>query len=267
MVNTHAVHNFWRHRDLLWQMVGNDLRGRYVGSLLGLFWNVVHPLVQIVIYTVVFSQIMQARLGGVASPHAFSIYLCAGLLPWGSFAEIVNRCTGVFWENANLVKKIAFPKTLLHAYVIAVSAVNLSVLVLLFVIFLWIVDAMPPVMALAFWGVFLGVQMLFAVGLGLLTSVLNVFFRDVAQLTSIFLQLWFWLTPVVYTVNVLPPWAATVTQYNVMTHFIQVHQALVLRGELPSMAESVGLMLTAGVTFAVGVGCFRLLRRRIPDEL
>jgi lipopolysaccharide transport system permease protein len=267
IVNKTALLNFWRHRDLLWQMVGNDLRGRYVGSLLGLFWSVIHPLVQIAIYTVVFSQLMQARLSGTASPYAFSIYLCAGLLPWGSFAEIVNRCTGVFWENANLVKKIAFPKTLLHAYVVAVSATNLGILVLLFIVFLWIVDALPPVMALASWGVFLGVQMLFAVGLGLLTSVLNVFFRDVAQLTSLFLQLWFWLTPIVYTVDVLPPWAAAIARYNVMTHFIQVHQALVLRGEPPSMEESVSLMLTAVVMFAVGVGCFRLLRRRIPDEL
>jgi lipopolysaccharide transport system permease protein len=263
----YALHNFLRHRDLLWQMVGNDLRGRYVGSLLGLFWNVIHPLIQIGIYTLVFSQLMGARLGNIASPYGFSIYLCAGLLPWGAFAEVVNRCTGVFWENANLVKKIAFPKVLLHAYVVAASATNLAIIVAVFLVFLWLVDAVPPLIPLLVWGLFLLLQLLFAMGIGFCTSVLNVFFRDVAQITAVFLQIWFWLTPIVYVSSVLPPSASDWLQYNIMARFASVHQALVLRGELPSLAETLLLSLTTLLTLLVGIGCFRLLRRRIPDEL
>jgi lipopolysaccharide transport system permease protein len=262
-----ALQNFLRHRDLLWQMVGNDLRGRYVGSLLGLFWNVVHPLVQISIYTLVFSRIMGARLPGETSPFAFSIYLCAGLLPWGVFAEIINRCTGVFWENANLVKKIAFPKVLLHTYIVTAGVTNLAIIVAVFLVFLWAVGALPPLVPLLVWGLFLLLQMLFAMGIGFFTSVLNVFFRDVAQLTAVFLQIWFWLTPIVYVANVLPPAAAELLRYNVMYHFTSVHQALVLRGQLPTLAEGLFLLEISLVTLFLGLVCFRSLRRRIPDEL
>ena len=264
-----ALRNVVNHRDLLWQMVGNDLRGRYVGSLLGLFWNVIHPLIQILIYTVVFSQLMGARLGGeyASSPYAFSIYLCAGLLPWGVFVEIINRSTGVFWENANLVKKIAFPKTLLYAYVVGASATNLVIIVAVFLVFLWFVNALPPLVILLVWGAFLLLQVLFATGIGLFTSVLNVFFRDTAQLTAIALQIWFWLTPIVYVPSVLPPWAVDLLPLNIMARFTSIHQALVLRGELPSIGESLFLAQITLGTLVVGVLCFRALRRRIPDEL
>ncbi len=264
-----ALRNVVNHRDLLWQMVGNDLKGRYVGSFLGLFWNIIHPLIQILIYTVVFSQIMGARLGesSSSSPYAFSIYLCAGLLPWGVFAEIINRSTGVFWENANLVKKVAFPKTLLYAYVIAASVTNLFIIVAVFLVFLWLVNALPPFVLLLAWGAFLLLQVLFAAGIGLFTSVLNVFFRDVAQLTAIFLQIWFWLTPIVYVPNVLPAWAREILPLNIMSRFTSIHQALILRGELPPMVESLFLAQITLGTLVVGMLCFRALRRRIPDEL
>ena len=264
-----VLRNVVNHRDLLWQMVGNDLRGRYVGSFLGLFWNVIHPLIQILIYTVVFSKIMGARLGEgySSSPYAFSIYLCAGLLPWGVFAEIINRCTGVFWENAHLVKKIAFPKALLYAYIVAASVTNLIIIVTVFLVFLWLVNALPSLVALLVWGVFLLLQVLFATGIGLFTSVLNVFFRDIAQLIAIALQIWFWFTPIVYVPSVLPPWAANVLPLNIMARFTSIHQALVLRSEFPSVTESLFLAQITLGTLVLGMLCFRALRRRIPDEL
>lgn len=263
----HAFHNFLRHRDLLWQMVGNDLRGRYVGSFLGLFWNVIHPLVQIGIYTLIFSQLMGARLAGTTSPYSYSIYLCAGLLPWTVFVEIIHRCTGVFWENANLVKKIAFPKVLLHSYVVAAGALNLAIIVAVFLVFLWVIEALPPALPLLVWGGFLLLQLLFAMGIGFFTSVLNVFFRDTAQLTSVLLQLWFWLTPIVYVVEVVPPAAVEWLRYNILYHFVTVHHTLVLHGQLPTLEESLFLLFVSLATLLLGLLCFRSLRRRIPDEL
>jgi lipopolysaccharide transport system permease protein len=264
---THALHNFLRHRDLLWQMVGNDLRGRYVGSLLGLFWNVIHPLVQIGIYTVIFSQVMSARLAGNTSPFAFSIYLCAGLLPWTVFAEIVNRCTGVFLDNANLVKKIAFPKVLLHTYIVVAGAVNLAIMVGVFLVFLWAIDAVPGFVPLLVWTVFLVLQLVFAMGIGFVTSVLNVFFRDVAQLTAVLLQIWFWLTPIVYVPAIVPPAAAELFRYNIMFHFTTIHHQLVLQDRLPAVSDGLFLAGVSLGSLAIGLACFRSLRRRIPDEL
>lgn len=264
---TLALKNFLRHRDLLWQMVGNDLRGRHVGSLLGLFWNIIHPLVQIGIYTVVFSQLMSARLGGNNSPYAFSIHLCAGLLPWTAFTEVINRCTGVFWQNANLVKKIAFPKILLHMYVVVAAAINLAITVAVFLIFLSCVGALPAFGLLLTWVPFLLLQLLFAMGIGFITSVLNVFFRDVTQLIAVFLQIWFWLTPIVYVAEVLPPSVKELLPYNVMYRFTSVHQTLILRGALPALGEGLFLLAISLGTLLLGLAYFRSLRRQIPDEL
>ena len=144
---------------------------------------------------------------------------------------------------------------------------NLFIIVAVFLVFLWLVNALPPFVLLLAWGAFLLLQVLFAAGIGLFTSVLNVFFRDVAQLTAIFLQIWFWLTPIVYVPNVLPAWAREILPLNIMSHFTSIHQALILHGELPSMVESLFLAQITLGTLVVGMLCFRALRRRIPDEL
>jgi lipopolysaccharide transport system permease protein len=231
------------------------------------FWNILHPLVQIAIYTLIFSQVMGARLGGSASPFAFSIYLCAGLLPWVVFAEVINRCTSVFWDNANVVKKIAFPKILLHTYIFVAGAVNLAILVSLFLIFLAYFQELPTLQAILVWGGMLALQLVFALGIGLLTSVLNVFFRDMAQIVGVLLQFWFWLTPIVYVPDILPAAFRGLLAYNLAARFTQIHQGLILHGRLPRLEEWVFLGLSAGVTLSLGLVCFWTLRRRIPDEL
>ena len=123
---TWFVRSLMRHWDLLSQMVATDLRGRYVGSALGLFWSVIHPLVMIVIYTIVFARVMGTRLQGSGDPYAYGVYLCSGLFPWIAFQEIVTRSTTLFPDNANLVRKVAFPKIILYGFVALSTAVNLG---------------------------------------------------------------------------------------------------------------------------------------------
>src|SRR5207245_4791252 len=112
-----ALRSLALHWDLLWQMVTTDLRGRYVGSSLGLFWTVIHPLVLILIYTVVFARVMGARLPGSPDAYGYGIYLCSALLPWLAFQEVVVRSTTIFPDHANLVRKVAFPKVILYGFI------------------------------------------------------------------------------------------------------------------------------------------------------
>ena len=263
----YSFQNVIRYRDLLWQLVSTDLHGRYVGSFLGVFWNVLHPLILILIYTLVFSKVMGARLGGEASPFSFSIYLCAGLLPWGVFAETINRCTSVFWDHANLVKKIAFPTILLHAYIVVAGAINLSIQVVLFLMFVWWFHELPPLAAVLMWAGLMVLQLGFAVGIGLLTSVIDVFFRDLSEVVKVFLQMWFWLTPIVYSPSILPSWVMELMQYNIVARFSHAHQSLVLHGTFPSLQEYVVLGASTLGVVLLGSVCFRSLRRQIPDEL
>ena len=254
-------------REILWQMVASDLRGRYAGSLLGLFWSFIHPLVMVGIYTLVFSRIIGARLGMGDNPYAFSIYLCAGLLPWHGFSEVIQRSTGVFLEHAHLVKKVAFPRALLHLQVLIGAAINTGLVIVIFVAILAAAGQIVSPVALAGWFALVLVQLLLAAGLGLIASVLNVFFRDVAQLAGIVVQIWFWLTPIVYVIDVIPGPARWMMRFNVLYHFSRIHQQLLLDGAPPPASAVAALVGVAAMSLLAGWGCYRLLRHRIADEL
>src|SRR5690606_2602570 len=130
----------WRFRGLVRAISERDLRARYTGSLLGPLWLILQPLAMILIYTLVFSQVMQARLPGVqATPFAYSLFVCAGLIAWGLFVEIAQRTKNVFLEHANLIKKVHFPKLVLLVPVVVVALFNFAVLSLLFFVFLWLI--------------------------------------------------------------------------------------------------------------------------------
>jgi lipopolysaccharide transport system permease protein len=109
----------WAYRGFIVASAMREFQSKYRNSLLGAAWTVINPLAMIIVYTVIFSQTMRAKLPGVDSTFAYSIYLCAGVLTWGLFAEIVGRGQNVFLENANLLKKLSFPRLCLPVVVVA----------------------------------------------------------------------------------------------------------------------------------------------------
>src|SRR3546814_999156 len=116
----------WSYRGFILGSVKREFQSKYRNSLLGAAWTVLNPLAMILVYTVIFSQIMRAKLPGIDSTFAYSIYLCAGLLTWGLFAEIVGRSQNVFLEHANLLKKLSFPRLCLPVTLVLSSLVNRS---------------------------------------------------------------------------------------------------------------------------------------------
>ena len=193
----------WAYRGFIVGSVMREFQSKYRNSLLGAAWTVINPLAMIIVYTVIFSQIMKAKLPGVDTTFAYSIYLCAGILTWGLFAEIVGRAQNTFLENANLLKKLSFPRLCLPVTVVANAGLNFAIIFGLFSAFLVLSGNFPgwPYLALL---PLLAILVAFAIGLGITLGVLNVFFRDVGQFFGIFLQFWFWLTPIVYPVSILP---------------------------------------------------------------
>jgi len=256
--------------QLYWPLVGHlvsaDLRGRYAGSVFGLAWSVLHPLALIAILTLVFSGVMRARLPASADPYAYSIFLCAGLLPWIAVQEIVTRCTTVFVDRSQLIKQVAFPPAALHLSLLGSAAVNLGVMVVVLLVFLGCVGHRLG-WETVLWPILLASQLLFATGLGLITSVLHVFLRDTAQLVAVGLQLWFWLTPIVYPASIVPERAARLLHFNPLFVFTRAQQELLLTGAWPSGATT---LLLAGLSIgALGAGALLLqaVRHRLPDEL
>jgi lipopolysaccharide transport system permease protein len=255
-----------RHWDLLWQMATTDLRGRYVGSSLGLFWSVIHPLVMIVIYTLVFSRVMGARLVGSADPYAYGLYLCSALFPWLAFQEVVLRSTTLFPDHANLVRKVAFPKVILYGYVALSTAINLLLALALFVLAL-VVTGHTLHATLLLWLPFIALQLAFGIGVGMLTSVAHVFVRDTAQLMTVLFQVLFWATPIVYVEDILPAWLRRVEVFNPLYVFSTTHRYIVLYGLAPSPKRVAFLVVLTGLTLAAGIVVYRRFRAEILDEL
>jgi lipopolysaccharide transport system permease protein len=247
-------------------MALTDLRGRYVGSSLGLFWSVIHPLVMILIYTLVFSKIMGARLAGSSDPYGYGVYLCSALLPWIGFQDLVLRCTTIFPDNANLVRKVAFPKAILYGFVTLSAAINLGLAIAIFLAALGLTGH-PLHPSLLVWLAVVALQLGFALGLGIVASVLHVFVRDTSQLVSVLFQLAFWATPIVYVADALPAWLQRVEALNPFYLFAVTERQLVLDGTYPSGGRALALVGVTMATLLAGLAIYRRFRADILDEL
>jgi lipopolysaccharide transport system permease protein len=257
----------WSYRGFILGSVKREFQSRYRNSILGAAWTVLNPLAMIFVYTIIFAQLMKTRLAGMDSTFAYSIYLCAGVLTWGLFAEIVGRSQTVFLENANLLKKLSFPRVCLPIITVLNAILNFAIIGILFVCFLvlsgnfpgWVFFAVIPVLL---------IQIMFAIGLGVLLGVLNVFFRDVGQFFGIFLQFWFWFTPVVYPVNVLPDAIGKyLLVWNPMAPIIGAYQAIFVNGQMPYWPT---LLIPTFVGFVLCILAMQLFRKRageMVDEL
>jgi len=256
----------WRYRGFIIGSVRREFQMKYRNSLFGAAWSVINPLAMIVVYTVIFSQVMRAKLPGVENGFAYSIYLCSGTLTWGLFAEIVGRGQNIFLEHANLLKKISFPRPSLPVIVLLNSVVNFAIIFTLFLLFLGFVGHWPGWLILAALPV-LAIQLLFAVGLGIVLGVLNVFFRDIGHLFGILLQFWFWFTPVVYPATILPPRVVPLMALNPMYPLVNAYHDIFVTRQWPDGLSLVYPLLLGVVLCSLGLRLFRRHAAEMVDEL
>jgi len=256
----------WAYRGFILGSVRREFQSRYQNSVLGAAWTVLNPLAMIVVYTAIFSQVMRARLPGVEGTFAYSIYLCAGVLTWQLFSEITSRAQNVFIDNANLLKKLSFPRISLPVTVIANALVNFAIVFGLFTAFMlgsgtfpgWPFIAMVPVIA---------VLVLFAIGLGIALGILNVFFRDVGHFFTIALQFWFWFTPIVYPRNIVPKEIASWLWLNPMTAVVTAAQDILVYARWPDWGSLVPVVVVSLLLCAWGWRLFRRHSGELVDEL
>jgi lipopolysaccharide transport system permease protein len=260
------VRALWAYRGFILGSVQREFQSKYRNSLLGAAWTVLNPLAMIVVYTVIFAQVMRAKLPGVDSTFAYSIYLCAGVLTWGLFAEITGRAQNMFLEHANLLKKLSFPRLCLPVTVVANASLNFAIVFGLFTLFLFVSGNFPGLSYLALLPV-LTIQVAFAVGLGITLGVLNVFFRDVGQFFGIFLQFWFWLTPVVYPVTILPDNIRHLMSLNPMAALVNAYQAILVNGQWPQWQTLWPVALLSLLLCGLGLRLFRKHAGEMVDEL
>ena len=234
--------------------------------MLGAAWMVIQPLAMIIVYTVIFSQVMRAKLPGMDSMFSYSIYLCAGIINWGLFSEIVSRCQNVFIENANLLKKLSFPRICLPVIVVGTATLNYSIILSLFILFLVLSGNFPGLVFISIFPL-LVVQVGFSVGLGVTLGVLNVFFRDVGQLFGVVLQFWFWFTPIVYPLAIIPESLRPLMLFNPMAGLVGAYQDVFVNRSWPDWQSLWFVALLSALLCFIGIKLFRKRVGEMVDEL
>lgn len=252
----------WHYRHFILTSIRNDIRTRFARSRLGATWMILQPLAQAAIYALVLGRVLGSRIPHSNSSYGYVIYLLAGLLGWTLFAEIVNRCLTIFVDNASLMKKMMFPRICLPLIVSGSCLVNNLFLLAATVAIFILVGNEPDWMWL--WFLMLtAITVFFALGLGLILGVLNVFVRDVAQVMNVVLQLWFWLTPIVYPITTLHGHHfAVILRLNPMYAICSSYQQIFLWGNPPHFKTLGAIFVFSLVMLGVAMSLFR---RASPD--
>ncbi|KFC64549.1 ABC-2 type transporter [Devosia sp. LC5] len=247
----------WRYRNFILASIFGELKGRFARSRLGLFWSILHPLAQAAIFALVLAEVLGAKLPGIEDKAAYPIYLLAGMAAWALFTEILTRCITVFVDYGATLKKIAFPRICLPVIVWGGALLN-HVLLLLAIMVVFMFMGHPP--GLAWFAVPVGIVLisLFAFGLGLTLGLFNVFVRDIGQVMTVVIQLWFWLTPVVYPLQIVPEHLMWLTHLNPMVALVGIYQNALLLDQWPDFMP---LIIPAALALGLAGMAFVVFRR------
>jgi homopolymeric O-antigen transport system permease protein len=243
------------NRELLINLVVRDIRGRYIGSTMGVLWNVITPILQLLIYTLVFSTIMRAKLGPDDGTSSFAAFLFCGLIPWNAFAETVQRSTSTIADNSNLIKKIKFPMEILVVYLAISSFIHELIALVIFLGLLVFLGELPGSYIMLLPAVF-AVQLVMTVGLSLALSALNVYIRDVAHVVGLVMMIWFFTTPVVFPLGMVPYRLRLIMEINPMTSLVTLYRQLFFLNGAFDVRAFVNLCGFALLFFAVGYAIF-----------
>jgi lipopolysaccharide transport system permease protein len=261
-----SIHAAWNYRNFILSCVAREFKIRYQGSVLGSLWALINPLAMVVVYTLVFSEVMRARLPGDPSNYGYSVFLCSGVLCWSFFSELITRSQTTFLENSNLIKKINFPRICLPIIVLISATLNFLISWGLFTLFLLMIGRFPGPEFIWILPLLLVIIAL-GMGMGITLGVLNVFFRDIAQFFGIFMQFWFWLTPIVYPVAAVPKKYVELLSLNPIAALMGSIQNVVTSGQQPVWSSLIPIVCVAICFCFFGLYLFRRRSSEVLDEL
>ena len=250
---------------LLRRMVARDVSVRFAGTTIGLAWGIFQPLVMLGLYTFVFQYVY--RVGAVEGGHSFAAFAFCGLWPWMSFQEGVLRATTAVLDNAGIVKKLQFPSELFVGSVVLSSAITHGVGLALFVVSFLAVTDPARLLALPLLAVPVALQLALTIGLGLLLACAQVFVRDVLQIATPALTVWFFLTPIVYAEGLVPAAMRPLLEWNPMTPVIRLYRAVILGTDIGSVWGPCYSAAVAILLLGAGRVAFRRCRPFFADHL
>lgn len=260
------VKNLNNHRLLIRVLTRRDFDARFRGSIGGVVWSFVQPLIMMLVYTLVFAGFLQIRFGNSDSPFTFAVYLLCGLLPWVAFSETFSQATGLILANSNLVKRVVFPLEVLSISLVLGAAIQQVIgFILLLPLAWWVTQSLS--WALLSVPLILFFQILFYIGLNWVWASLSVYIPDLRQLTSVLLGLMVLLTPIFYPEDFVPDWAAPFMRLNPFASLATMYRQTILEGVFPTYLQFLKLAVIAALTFTFGYFWFMKTKKGFADVL
>lgn len=255
----------YEYREMIISLVRKDLRGRYKGSVLGFLWTFINPLLQLIVYTIVFSIIMNT------SYEQYYLFLFVALVPWMFFSSSVTDGAASILKEKDMVKKIYFPREVLPISTVTSGFVNMILtFIVVFVVVIISGRELNP-LALLCLPVVMIVEYILCLGIALIVSSLTVYLRDLQYILGIFVMALQYLTPVMYGVDMVErssagKWLVMMFNLNPMTPIIKIYRQIIYYGEVPELG-SLLIAVAVGVVFiVVGEILFKRLQKGFAEE-
>lgn len=252
--------------SLILELTKRDFIERYSGSALGFIWSFIYPLINILIYMIIFGNLMGARLPGTSSVWGYGVYLIAGLIPWTAFANTVTRSSTVFLDKKNIITKIHLDLPTLPLFIVLSETITFIVTLVIFIGVL-LVTGFSVSLYLLLIPVIYFIQQLFAYALGFFLGMIVVFLRDLKEVVTIGFQIWFWFTPIVYVFEILPPLAQQILFWNPALAFISAYHDIFILQKMPSFLFLSLVLFMSIVLIVVDYIIFKKLEKDIRDFL
>ena len=252
--------NLYNYRELLKTSVKKEVRSKYKNSFLGVVWSFLNPLLQIVVYAIIFSLILKNK------QENYAIFLCCGIIPWTFFSIAINRSAFIVIENGNIIKKVYFPREIIPISVVLAETINFLISTLIILGFV-IIGGIGITKYLLLYPIILIAQYLVIISIAFVVSSICVYFRDLQHFIGIILQLLFYATPIVYSQDSIPGEYQWILKINPMTYIINAYRDIFYYQKAFEILPLIILLFIGIVTSYVGYKIFYKLQKGFAEQL
>ena len=254
--------DLYNYRELLKTSVKKDIGGKYKHSFLGVLWSFINPLLQILVYALIFPLVM--KNGG--SYKVYTVFMVCGLIPWAYFTTVINRASFIMIENGNILKKVYFPRSILPLSLVTSETINFLVSCIIILAFI-VIKGFGISKFILFFPLVLLIQYVLLLGIALIFSAVTVYMRDIQHFIGVVLQLLFYATPIVYSIDTIPEGFRWILKWNPMTYIIEGYRAIFYNQTMPDLKALGILGVISIVILIVGYLLFNKLQKRFAEEL